>query len=83
MGNVIMEANSAQRSGNLVFEIKDLNISFGEKSVIKDFSATVMRGDRIGITGPNAAGKTTLIKALLGQIKLLLENGLFDQRTGS
>lgn len=69
MGNVIMEANSAQRSGNLVFEIKDLNISFGEKSVIKDFSATVMRGDRIGITGPNAAGKTTLIKALLGQIK--------------
>ncbi len=64
-----MEANSAQRSGNLVFEIKDLNISFGEKSVIKDFCATVMRGDRIGITGPNAAGKTTLIKALLGQIK--------------
>ena len=59
MGNVIMEANSAQRSGNLVFEIKDLNISFGEKSVIKDFSATVMRGDRIGIRGPNAAGKTT------------------------
>lgn len=69
MGNVIMEANSAQRSGNLVFEVKDLKLSFGEHTVVNNFSATVMRGDRIGITGPNGAGKTTLIKALLGDIK--------------
>ena len=64
-----MEANSAQRSGNLVFEVKDLKLSFGEHTVVNNFSATVMRGDRIGITGPNGAGKTTLIKALLGDIK--------------
>ena len=69
MGNVIMEANSAQRSGNLVFEVKDLKLYFGEHTVVNNFSATVMRGDRIGITGPNGAGKTTLIKALLGDIK--------------
>ena len=69
MGNVIMEANSAQRSGNLVFEVKDLKLSFGKHTVVNNFSATVMRGDRIGITGPNGAGKTTLIKALLGDIK--------------
>ena len=69
MGNVIMEANSYQRSGNLVFEVKDLKLSFGEHTVVNNFSATVMRGDRIGITGPNGAGKTTLIKALLGDIK--------------
>ena len=69
MGNVIMDANSAQRSGNLVFEVKDLKLSFGEHTVVNNFSATVMRGDRIGITGPNGAGKTTLIKALLGDIK--------------
>lgn len=69
MGNVIMEVNGAERSGNLVFEVQNLNVSFNTKSIINDFSATVMRGDRIGITGPNGAGKTTLIKALLGQIK--------------
>lgn len=69
LGNVIMEANEAVRSGNLIYEIKDISLSFDGKDIIKNFSATVMRGDRIGITGPNGAGKTTLIKTLLGQIK--------------
>lgn len=69
LGNVIMEANEAARSGNLIYEIKDISLSFDGKSIFKNFSATVMRGDRIGITGPNGAGKTTLIKTLLGQIK--------------
>lgn len=69
LGNVIMEANEAARSGNLIYEIKDISLSFDGKDIIKNFSATVMRGDRIGITGPNGAGKTTLIKTLLGQIK--------------
>lgn len=69
LGNVIMEANEAARSGDLIYEIKDISLSFDGKSIFKNFSATVMRGDRIGITGPNGAGKTTLIKTLLGQIK--------------
>ncbi|MBE6422958.1 ATP-binding cassette domain-containing protein [Succinivibrio dextrinosolvens] len=69
LGNVIMEANEASRSGNLIYEIKDISLSFDGRDIIKNFSATVMRGDRIGITGPNGAGKTTLIKTLLGQIK--------------
>ncbi|SFS62539.1 ATP-binding cassette, subfamily F, uup [Succinivibrio dextrinosolvens] len=69
LGNVIMEANEAARSGNLIYEIKDISLSFDGRDIIKNFSATVMRGDRIGITGPNGAGKTTFIKTLLGQIK--------------
>ena len=69
LGNVIMEANEAARSGNLIYEIKDISLSFDGKSIFKNFSATVMRGDRIGITGPNGAGTTPLIKTLLGQIK--------------
>lgn len=69
MGNVIMEANVSERSGNLVYEIKDITLGFNDKNVVENFSATVMRKDRIGITGPNGAGKTTLIKALLEQIK--------------
>ncbi|WP_202109040.1 ATP-binding cassette domain-containing protein [Succinivibrio dextrinosolvens] len=69
LGNVIMEANEASRSGNLIYEIKDISLSFDGRDIIKNFSATVMRGDRIGITGPNGAGKTTLIKTLLGQVK--------------
>ncbi|WP_281071392.1 ATP-binding cassette domain-containing protein [Succinivibrio dextrinosolvens] len=69
LGNVIMEANEASRSGNLIYEIKDISLSFDGRDIIKNFSATVMRGDRIGITGPNGAGKTSLIKTLLGQIK--------------
>lgn len=69
MGNVIMEANVSERSGNLVYEIKDITLGFNDKNVVENFSATVMRKDRIGITGPNGAGKTTLIKALLEEIK--------------
>lgn len=69
MGNVIMEANVSERSGNLVYEIKDITLGFNDKNVVENFSATVMRKDRIGITGPNGAGKTTLIKALIEEIK--------------
>ena len=47
--------------------------SFGELAVVKDFSARVMRGDRVGIVGPNGSGKTTLLNLLTGKRRALLE----------
>ena len=44
-------------------------IGFGAAPVIADFSARIMRGDRIGIIGPNGCGKTTLIKLLVGELE--------------
>ena len=65
-GNVIMQVSEADRSGNIVYELHDVTVEFDGKKVIDNFSATVMRKDRIGIVGPNGAGKTTLIKVRLG-----------------
>lgn len=67
-GKVNMGVQEAQRSGKLVFDIEHLSISFDDKPLIHDFSALVMRGDRIGLVGDNGVGKTTLIRAILGDI---------------
>ena len=86
-GKVNMGVQEAARSGKLVFEIENLGVSFGDKALIRDFSAVVMRGDRIGLVGDNGVGKTTLIRAILGdqehqgQVKIgtQLEVAYFDQ----
>lgn len=67
-GRAIIKITEADRSGNIVFEAENITVNYDGVDYIKDFSTTVMRGDRIGIVGPNGAGKTTLIKALLGLI---------------
>ncbi|MPW43490.1 ATP-binding cassette domain-containing protein [Acinetobacter guerrae] len=67
-GKVNMGVQDAQRSGKLVFDIENLSVSYDAKPLIQDFSAMVMRGDRIGLVGDNGVGKTTLIKAILGEI---------------
>ena len=67
-GKVSMATQDAQRSGKVVFEIENLSVQFGDNTpIIKDFNALVLRGDRIGLVGDNGVGKTTLIKAILGQ----------------
>lgn len=67
-GKVSMATQDAQRSGKVVFEIENLSVQFGDNApIIKDFNALVLRGDRIGLVGDNGVGKTTLIKAILGQ----------------
>ena len=67
-GKVSMATQDAQRSGKVVFEIENLSVQFGDKApIIKDFSTLVLRGDRIGLVGDNGVGKTTLVKAILGQ----------------
>lgn len=55
-------------SGQKVLEVKNLTVSYGGSPVVKNFSATVYRGDKIGIIGRNGAGKTTLLNAMLGRI---------------
>ncbi|WP_281199326.1 ATP-binding cassette domain-containing protein [Acinetobacter johnsonii] len=67
-GKVNMATQDASRSGKVVFEIENLSVRFGHDApIIKDFSALVLRGDRIGLVGDNGVGKTTLIKAILGE----------------
>lgn len=86
-GKVSMATQDANRSGKLVFEIEHLRVSYNEQPLIKDFSAIVLRGDRIGLVGDNGVGKTTLIKAILGEIEhggsvktgTQLEIAYFDQ----
>ncbi|MBR7726561.1 ATP-binding cassette domain-containing protein [Acinetobacter nosocomialis] len=86
-GKVSMATQEANRSGKLVFDIEHLSISYDGKPLIKDFSTLVMRGDRIGLVGDNGVGKTTLIKAILGEIEhggsvktgTQLEIAYFDQ----
>ena len=68
-GVVRMQIQSAQRSGNLVTEMKEVSFAYPECPILNDFSAMIMRGDKIGIIGPNGAGKTTLLRILLGIVK--------------
>ncbi len=68
-GNVKLEAAGAENSGKKVIDIKDVNFSFGQRTMIKDFSTVILRGDRIGLIGPNGSGKTTLLKLLLGELQ--------------
>ena len=56
-------------SGKIVIEASDITHGYGEKIVIRDFSTKIIRGDRIGVIGPNGIGKSTLLKILLGEIK--------------
>ncbi|MDY6524508.1 ATP-binding cassette domain-containing protein [Acinetobacter faecalis] len=87
-GKVSMATQEANRSGKLVFDIENLSVTFGNNApIIKDFSALVLRGDRIGLVGDNGVGKTTLIKAILGELEhagsvktgTQLEVAYFDQ----
>ncbi len=68
MGNVVMRASTADRSGELVMELQNVSFAYGDRTIVRDFSTLVMRGDKIGIVGPNGAGKSTLLKLMLGEI---------------
>ena len=68
-GQVRMSLQDGERSGKLVLEATDISYAWDDKPVIKHFSTTVMRGDRIGIIGANGCGKTTLLNLLLGRLQ--------------
>ncbi len=67
-GKASFAASQGERSGKLAAELTDISQRFDDKTVIKDFSTTVMRGDRIGLVGVNGSGKTTLLRILLGDL---------------
>ena len=69
VGSVAMDVNSGAASGKLVAELTHVSKTFGERRIVDDFSATILRGDKIGLLGPNGAGKTTLLKLILGELK--------------
>ena len=69
VGSVNMDVASGDKSGKLVAELTHVSKTFGDKVIVRDFSATILRGDKIGLLGPNGAGKTTLLKLILGEHK--------------
>ena len=66
-GQVKLDVSSGDRSGKIVAELENINKSYGDKVIVRDFSATLLRGDKIGLIGLNGAGKTTLLKMILGE----------------
>ncbi len=69
MGKANFTLASSGDSGKLVAELTDVVFAWGEKQIIKQFSARIMRGDRIGLVGANGAGKSTLLKLILGELE--------------
>ncbi|MDZ4141335.1 MAG: ATP-binding cassette domain-containing protein [Methylotenera sp.] len=68
-GNVKLNVDTGERSGKLVAELENVSKAYGDKVLIKNFSTRILRGDKIGLLGPNGIGKTTLLKLILGDIE--------------
>jgi len=68
LGSVKLDLASGLPSGKIVAELTHVTKSFGPKPVVRDFTATLLRGDKVGLIGPNGAGKTTLLKLILGEL---------------
>ena len=72
LGSVRMDVASGSSNGyqgKIVAELTRVNKAFGERAIVRDFSATILRGDKVGLIGPNGAGKTTLLKMILGALE--------------
>jgi ATP-binding cassette subfamily F protein uup len=68
VGRVRLEVDTGAAGGKIVAELEGVAKSFGDKAIVRDFSATILRGDKVGLIGPNGAGKTTLLRLILGQL---------------
>jgi ATP-binding cassette subfamily F protein uup len=78
LGRVKVDADAGVPSGKIVAELKQVSMTFPAppgrppneaRTIVKDFSATILRGDKVGLIGPNGAGKTTLLKLILGELE--------------
>jgi ATP-binding cassette subfamily F protein uup len=79
-GKVELRLDKGGLSGKRVVEAGHVNVAFDGRPLIRDFSVSILRGDRIGIIGPNGAGKSTLIRLLLGE--LAPDSGVVRRGTG-
>ncbi|GAB1388217.1 ATP-binding cassette domain-containing protein [Rubrivivax sp.] len=69
LGQVRLELDAGQPSGRIVAELDQVSMRFGEQPIVERFSATILRGDKVGLIGPNGCGKTTLLRLILGQLQ--------------
>ncbi|AJF07900.1 ATP-binding cassette domain-containing protein [Geoalkalibacter subterraneus] len=90
-GTADLAVQQGERSGRRVIEAEHISYAWTGQPIIRDFSTTILRGDKIGIIGPNGSGKTTLLQLLLGRLKpdegrvklgTNLEIAYFDQHRG-
>ncbi len=88
VGQVKMTIQQPERSGAKVITARHVDYAWGEQVILKDFSTSLLRGDKVGIIGPNGCGKTTLLSVLLGKLEpdagtvvhgLALKVSYFDQ----
>jgi ATP-binding cassette subfamily F protein uup len=68
-GNVNLQVQEAERTGKLVVEARAVSLSYDQTPLVQDFSTVIMRGDKVGIIGPNGVGKTTLLNIILKTIR--------------
>ena len=69
VGTSRAQIQEAERSGRLVLETQGLTFAHGERLIVKDLTTTIMRGDRVGLIGPNGSGKTTVLRLLLRELE--------------
>jgi ABC transport system ATP-binding/permease protein len=67
-GRVKLSAATAPAGGQLVIEAQSITTTLSDRAIVRDFSTRIMRGDRVGIVGPNGCGKTTLLRLLTGRL---------------
>ena len=69
LGQVRLEVDSGVPSGKIVAELRNVGMGFDANLLVSGFSATILRGDKVGLIGPNGCGKTTLLKMILGELQ--------------
>ena len=68
-GAMKLDMSCDDTTGKMVFELQNVQLSYGHQTLVKDFSLTVLRGDKVAFIGPNGCGKSSLIKVMIGQEK--------------